>query len=871
MKALHSIDELDPDLRFRRYNFQREEDLDAFGEILDSGEGEVVLLAGEPGIGRRYLIDAACYLHSGPTLVLPLNLSNFEPGEELGSFIERETLSVPGLDEKARARTKTFLGEFFDALGILEQTFFHTPIVSLAVRAAKGIDCLQPFLERERSGGAKGAPEELARALLRDLSRDYRLVVHVEDVDDPSIDQLRWLLVQASLQSFVLAASCEPSQSEDEIVPLSPIPPRRVELEPLDLHELQDALDRCFSPNEFPWQFIRALVTEDRGEPGRVARRMLSLVSTDGIVEEASRWKLPPQGMDSPRVANAFVEDIYMPVYEVLDLLREEHGDIPFRFVRLAALCGEIVPAEMIFAFLDLDEEGRDQLIDVIDDWLGEDSEAFILVDLGYGFPGLPGCVYRFRHPLVHRAILASGQAFQGTEVAGELLQFARALLPPGSRAAMKVHGNLMLYAQQPEAREQMRQEMKWWFDPRAAREFTEALRGADVDSSMVLNFLQARMTRWSPYRLLAILDALIEIPQSLLSQALSLRGVLLYYLARFDEAEPLLRRALSISESSYGADHPQVAADLNNLAVLLRDTNRLSEVEPLFRRALSISESSYGADHPQVAMGLNNLAALLKGTSRLSEAEPLYRRALSISESSYGADHPQVATGLNNLAALLKDTNRLSEAEPLLRRALSISESSYGADHPEVAISLNNLALLLQDTNRLSEAEPLLRRALSIRESSYGADHPEVAISLNNLATLLKGTNRLSEAEPLYRRALSISASSYGADHPQVAADLNNLAVLLRDTNRLSEVEPLFRRALSISESSYGVDHPQVAKGLNNLAMLLQETDRQREAGPLLHRAVRILMASFGPDHSLTKGVEANLRAVLVAIQNED
>ena len=40
--------------------------------------------------------------------------------------------------------------------------------------------------------------------------------------------------------------------------------------------------------------------------------------------------------------------------------------------------------------------------------------------------------------------------------------------------------------------------------------------------------------------------------------------------------------------------------------------TNRLSEAEPLMRRALAIDEKSFGPDHPNVARDLNNLAVLL-------------------------------------------------------------------------------------------------------------------------------------------------------------------------------------------------------------------------------------------------------------------
>jgi tetratricopeptide (TPR) repeat protein len=309
--------------------------------------------------------------------------------------------------------------------------------------------------------------------------------------------------------------------------------------------------------------------------------------------------------------------------------------------------------------------------------------------------------------------------------------------------------------------------------------------------------------------------------------------GVLLQSKARYNDAEPLFRRALALDEKHHGHSHQEVAIDLVNLAGLLLATNRPSEAEPLYRRALVIFEKCYRHNHPYVAKVVNNLAELLRATNRLSEAEPLYRRALAIFEKCYGYDHPEVARGLNNLAQLLQATNRLSQAEPLYRRALAIDEKSYGPDHPDVAISLNNLAGLLWATNRLSEAEPMLRRAHAIDEKSHGADHPRVAIRLSNLAGLLQATNRLGEAEPLYRRALAINEKSYGTDHPNVAIDLNFLALLLRATNRLSEAEPMYRRGLVTLARftlTTGHRHPNLHTAFSNYVQALRELGRTDE-----------------------------------------
>jgi len=84
------------------------------------------------------------------------------------------------------------------------------------------------------------------------------------------------------------------------------------------------------------------------------------------------------------------------------------------------------------------------------------------------------------------------------------------------------------------------------------------------------------------------------------------------------------MRRALAIDEQSYGAEHPSVARDLNNLAQLLQATNRLEEAEPLMRRALEIFHQfseAIGHEHPDMHVVIANYNRLLKEMG-LSEAE---------------------------------------------------------------------------------------------------------------------------------------------------------------------------------------------------------------------------------------------------------
>lgn len=102
----------------------------------------------------------------------------------------------------------------------------------------------------------------------------------------------------------------------------------------------------------------------------------------------------------------------------------------------------------------------------------------------------------------------------------------------------------------------------------------------------------------------------------------------------KYKEAEPLCKRALEIREKVtvcgvdggahsktaciclnahiclqvLGKYHPDVAKQLNNLALLCQNQGKFDEVEYYYLQALVIYESKLGADDPNVAKTKNNL-----------------------------------------------------------------------------------------------------------------------------------------------------------------------------------------------------------------------------------------------------------------------
>jgi tetratricopeptide (TPR) repeat protein len=354
--------------------------------------------------------------------------------------------------------------------------------------------------------------------------------------------------------------------------------------------------------------------------------------------------------------------------------------------------------------------------------------------------------------------------------------------------------------------------------------------------------------------------QALAEVPHT------AAKAAELHNQGKYGEAEPLLRKALAISEEVLGPKHPDTAQAYNELASNLESPGHAQEAEPLHRKALAIREEILGPKHPATAESSNNLALNLEAQGRAKEAEPLLRTAMAVFEEVLGPKHPDTATTYNNLAYNLDIQGRAQEAEPLHRKALALRQEVLGLKHPDTAGSYSNLAVNLLEQGRTQEAEPLLRRALAVWEEVLGPKHPHTATSYNNLAHNLDIQGRAQEAEPLHRKALAIREEVFGPKNSDTAGSYNNLAKNLQAQGRVQEAEPLLRKALAVWEEVLGPKHRHTATSYYNLASNLDAQDRAQEAEPLHRQALAVREEVLGPKHPHTAQSYHNLALNLQA-----
>jgi eukaryotic-like serine/threonine-protein kinase len=270
------------------------------------------------------------------------------------------------------------------------------------------------------------------------------------------------------------------------------------------------------------------------------------------------------------------------------------------------------------------------------------------------------------------------------------------------------------------------------------------------------------------------------------------------------DEALSFAEKALEIRERVLGPEHPEVAANLHNIASVYRERGEYGIARELAERALAIQRNALGEDHPDIARALANLASVYGEMGDHAAALVIYENAAKIQEQALGPEHFEFAKMLANIGTLHYHMHAFDEALRVHQRALAITEKQLGPDHPDVATIMSNVGITKNAMGEQVEAIALHRRVLEIREAKLGADHVLVGAGLINLAGAQRESKAYDDALATYQRALELTEKKVGPTHLQVASCLDGIARTLVGAGRLSEAIAPAERSLAIREAAH-------------------------------------------------------------------
>lgn len=283
-------------------------------------------------------------------------------------------------------------------------------------------------------------------------------------------------------------------------------------------------------------------------------------------------------------------------------------------------------------------------------------------------------------------------------------------------------------------------------------------------------------------------------------------------YLAQglYDQADPLLRRALRVAETFEGKRSKTYQYDLANLANEIRLKGDYQRAEPLLREALTLAQSSYKAHSIEVAHAQSMLGECLYLEDRNTESEALLRQALGTERS---IDASMQDGTRSYLALVLERRGAFVEAAQLLRESTEMSAKQEGRESDNYLVSLHNLAGAEIDAGDLDGAARSEQEVLTTRRKIWGYDHPDTAYSLNNLGFIYLEQGRWQQAEPLLLENVAITAKLGDGKSPRYAIALANVGRVQQQKGDLSSAAASYGKGLQILAASGRLNSLYAAK----------------------------------------------------------
>lgn len=326
---------------------------------------------------------------------------------------------------------------------------------------------------------------------------------------------------------------------------------------------------------------------------------------------------------------------------------------------------------------------------------------------------------------------------------------------------------------------------------------------------------------------------------------ALRRKAMSLVMQGRPQDALPLEREALQLTESEYGLDSLKVAPALWDLADVVARLGQLSDAREMHERAMKIIEATTGTDSLQAAIGLSYKTNLLVAQGYDGAALEASRRALSIYERRYGPDSASYAYAATAVAQILQRQGNLTEARRQYELVLKIYSGRFGEDAPELLATIFSLSQVLLSDGDGSEGVAMHVRGLRIIERTYGPSSPQAAQAYSEKGNILMYLRKVADARAAYTHSLEISPSVSTA---AVQATLG-IANTLRAEDDDAGARIRYDEAVKISEKLGGPDSPGVGYCLAAKASTYYRAKDYDEGAKLYERAVGIYEKTYGAD----------------------
>ena len=238
-------------------------------------------------------------------------------------------------------------------------------------------------------------------------------------------------------------------------------------------------------------------------------------------------------------------------------------------------------------------------------------------------------------------------------------------------------------------------------------------------------------------------------------------------------EAQPWLEKSIDIYIELEGPDFHALQRIYSAYGWTQHATGNYSTALENFQRAHNVLLRNFGAEHPLVSNELNNMAMSLNRLGRYDEAVATYEKALDLLQRvTPASDHYRLAGFYSNLGNANANRGEMQAATQNFRDGLTTVALKDPPDARLTAFLNNNLGDHLLNVGEVDAGIEHLREAVRIKTEIFGDDSVSAARSKLLLAQGLAQLSQFESAGVLLSEAAAVYASEY-SDQPHMLAFL--------------------------------------------------------------------------------------------------
>ncbi|KAL5552435.1 hypothetical protein UlMin_002611 [Ulmus minor] len=301
------------------------------------------------------------------------------------------------------------------------------------------------------------------------------------------------------------------------------------------------------------------------------------------------------------------------------------------------------------------------------------------------------------------------------------------------------------------------------------------------------------------------------------------------------------------------------LAMSLHVLAAIYCSLGRFEEAVPVLERAIQVPDVPRGADHALAAFsGHMQLGDTFSMLGQVDRSIACYEEGLKIQIEALGDTDPRVGETCRYLAEAHVQAMQFDRAEELCKKTLEIHRVHSEPASLEEAADRRLMALICEAKGDYEASlEHLVLASMAMIANGQDNEVAAIDVSIGNIYMSLC---RFDEAIFSYQKALTVFKSAKGDNHPSVASVFVRLADLYHRTGKLRESKSYCENALRIyAKPVPGTTAEEIAGGLSEISAIYESVDEPEEALKLLQKAMKLLEDKPGQQSTIA-GIEARM-----------